>query len=428
MQFDVSKIKPGWSLSKINAYRCPLRFARLYIEGRKEPRSDMAIVGSLVAVGMAEARVSYLESDADVRFSGHLDRVVEKAAPEEGASPEHVAQAMELIYKALNHHWRDLMPDRKRVARYWIEERLAFDREWNRIRFAPGDAKWWGTREQRERTWFRCVPDFAWVDVDGFLHVEDDKTGWSRVTKEQTQAYGFALSKILKAEGLGEPEVFYCRYNLLAQGKFETSAAERGEVSRFPLWLDAQVEKILSTTDWRPVLGKQCDWCGFVEECPAHQKTAGQLQTVDPESFGEITTREQAIKGALWLMAAERCVAIAKERLREYVEEHGPVEIPETGKELAIRPVTEKEAPAGDVLGALVSLGVPKDVILGALTLRPKHAEAILRKQWPLSGKGVTADVKAANRRARAEAEALLADLWAEKPRRGRFGIFERAA
>lgn len=427
MRFDVSKIKPGWSLSKIKTYECPLRFARLYIEGRKEPRSDVAIVGSLAAVAMAEARLRYLESGADVRLSGHLDRVVETAAPEEGATEDHVAQAMELVYRALNHHWHDLMPERGRVARYWIEERLAFDREWRRIRFSPEDAKWWGSERERERTWFRCVPDFAWLDTDGTLHVEDDKTGWAKPEMEQTQAYGFALSKLLEEDGK-KPELLYCRYNLLAQGKQVQAAATPADVAGFPKWLQAQVDRIVSTTDWRPVLGKQCEWCGFVEECPAHQKTAAQLQTVDPDSFGAITTREQAIRGALWLMAAERCVAIAKEKLREYVEQNGPVEIPETGKELAIRPVTEKEAPAGEVLGTLAALGVPKDVILEALTLRPKHADAILRRQWPLSGKGVTADVKAANREARAAAEAALENLWTETPRKGRFGIFEKAA
>ncbi len=429
MQFDVSKIKPGWSLSRINTYRCPYRFALLYIEGRREPPSDDALVGRIVAGLMAYARTLWVREEQDVRHAPEgLEREATAVASEEGASDRHVDDAMAIVTRALKEHWDVLMPDRSRIARYWIEERLAFDRDWNRIRFTPEDARWWGTRAQREQTFFRCVADFAWLDVDGTLHVEDDKSGWSRVTMEQVHAYGFALGKLLEADGL-KPELIRCRYNLLAQGRIEEAPPVTLEdVAGFPAWLESQVERILATTEWRPVMGKQCDWCGFVEECPAHRKTAGQLQTLDPDGFKAITTREQAIKGALWLMAAERCVAIAKEKLREYVEQHGPVEIPGTDKELAIRPVTEKEAPAGDVLGALAALGVPKDVILGALTLRPKHAEAILKKQWPLSGKGITASVKAANRQARAQAEAVLADLWTEKPRRGRFGIFTREA
>jgi len=194
MAFDVSKVKPGWSLSKVKRYLpeeggCPLRFARLDIEQRwdEEPKGDAAGTGIVLAGMMAKWREIWLVHGADA--SGPhvtLEEAAAKAAREEGVSREAHDKALELFFDAIPREYgARLRPPRDQVSRYWIEERIALTKDWKRLPLSPQDAKFWGSREQRAKTWFRFVPDFAWLDVDGVLHVEDDKALWGKVDQRQ---------------------------------------------------------------------------------------------------------------------------------------------------------------------------------------------------------------------------------------------------
>jgi hypothetical protein len=434
MTFDIRQMKPGWSLSRLKTFSCPLRFARKYIEGRSEPVGEAAQKGTIVAACMAEWRLRWLESGVDVSTARtQLEIVARRTAAEEKIPEAVVEDALELVYEAIRRMGAQLLPDRSNVARWWIEERLAFDHDWARIRFAEKDAKWWGSAQQRKQTWFRAIPDFAWLDTDGVLHIEDDKSGWGKVTDEQVHAYGYAVSTLLPTP----PERIDCRYNMVGQGKVDQApTVTPADVSGFPAWLQAQVDRITGETAWAPVIGKQCDWCGFKAECPAMQSAATDLTEVPPEAFRVPSTVEEVVRGGLWLLLAQECVQIARKKLEEGMGELSLTScaLPGTGKELRWNPVRVAEGTARDVLNAVgpkvVELHPEMDadevrrLLLESLVVSKGKAEAAAKKLFPRGGKGITAEVKSAHGAALAEVSQRLSEVLEEKPRKAVFGVF----
>jgi len=408
MKFDPNKIKPGWSHSKLETYRdCPLRFARKYIERREEPTGDLAIIGRIVSACMAEFRIRWIEGGDDVRLSGHLDRLAKReflAVPD-----ELMAKAIETLYGAVN-HMHDLKPQTSRIKQYWIEERLAFDNKWQRIKFSKADAKWWGSAAQREKTWFRMAADFAWLDVDGGLHIEDDKSlGFKDRDTQQIASYAYCMAGML---GIDKDAPISCAYNLFGAKRQQPFITTMEEQREFPDWLQNSVDEIMSTTNFEPRQGKACDWCGFVDECPRHQKVAGELQTV--ESFGALDTPEKRVAAALWLDAAERCVGQARNHLKAATKEHGPITLG-TGKVLVLNGNSRKSMPADLFIGLLIGAGINGAEALKHIGLTTNDADDVMRKLYPLAGSGVTKEVKEVNAQLRGEALSALDPFWEER-------------
>jgi hypothetical protein len=352
MKFDVTKIKPGWSLTKLGKFACPLRFAKIEIEGRgkEEPVSKIALVGRLVAVGLSDVRLTWLTKGADSRVAMTYEGAIRRAIKEEpeGYTEEHVTEAMECIQSTCK--VPSFLPARETVKSYWIEERLAFDHDWNRLMFRPSDAKWWGTAEQRKATHFRYIHDFAYIDTEGVGHVQDDKSlGFKDQDPRQVHAGAFMLFRM--APGL---DVVQTQYNLLGPGRVQQCGTVTHEdVKAFPSWVKAREAEILSCTDFKPVLGRDCSWCGFISECPLHQKTAGELETIPPDRFRPPATLEEAQALGLWIMTGEAVLAAAKKAARAWVEQHGAVVLPSTGKEMRLNPSNEWEGPAVDALNEI---------------------------------------------------------------------------
>jgi len=434
MAYDATKIKPGWSFSKLTRYLpeaggCPRRFAHLDIEGRwdEEEKGRFAGIGAVLAAMMAHWRLVWIQHGTDTSGTHvTLESIAKKVAAEEKIPDDVRDEAIKLFFDRVPFAFKggELKPPRDRIKRYWIEERLAFTRDWKRIAMREEDKKWWGTREQRERTHFRLVPDFAWLDGDGTLHVEDDKALWGKVKAKQVQSYGFGLAKLL--EDLREPVgTIRCRFNRIDPRTIEEAGVFSPEdLADFPGWLDAVESRILADREFRPHVSKSCDWCGFMAECPAHQKVGTELQTTKPEQLQVPTTLEEAQKLGLWILVGEAVLAAAKKAARGYVEPNGAVQLPGTDKELRLNPAEVKEAAAGDILGALVQAGIDRGPILERIKLKPGDVEDVLKGVYPLAGKGVTKDVKEANRAARAAVEAALEGLWTTKPLAPTFGIF----
>lgn len=433
MNFDAKLIKPGLSLSKINSFNCPLRgYVTQAVDPAeglpiKEPSGAPAIVGSLVAVGLAEIREKWVKHGADLRVSTTYTSKLEAAKAEEGATDDHVQQAVEIIQGTCQMH--AFLPDRKTVAAYWIEERLAFDRQFNRIKFAEKDARWWGNGEQRGRTFFRLIHDFAWLDTEGRGHVEDDKSlGYSDQPERQVHAGAWALFRMVP-----DCQEASTQYNLLGPKRVQScGTVTPQDVASFGPWVQEQDARIRGMTEFPAIMQKACDYCGWVHRCPAHQQTRTDLTTRAPESFGAIQTLEQAQAGGLWLLAAERCVKAAKAQLKAYVEEHGAVELPGTGQELRLNPQTEFEVPAvaalNEIGAALVAAGhSPDDVrrlVLGAVTFRWSQVEGVTKKLWPYSGKGVDANAKASAKAVRGPVEGRIRSAGTESPRAATFGVY----
>lgn len=409
MQFDTSVLKTGFGLSNHRTtiwLGCPLRFAFCFIAKRykEEPEGDMAKRGKLAHLLTAELRQRWLESGADVR-QDHLSMLAINKAGEVGLSEEAAAEVADLVVAAANKI--DLLPDRKNVSKYWIEERVAMTSQWNPCDWFSDQAYW------------RSIVDFAYLTKDGTLFIEDDKSGWAEPDMRQALGYGWVFSRLCK------PEMVVCSFNMLAKKtNRELPPFNPEELNEFPGWVEEIRREILNTEDFEPRLGGHCGYCGFVAECPAHQKVGQQIVTLSPEKLRVPQTLEEAERGGLFLMAAERYVSEVKRVLREYVEANGSVALADTGKELRLDAATDWEGSAGDILGAMLQAGLPKDLILDRMSLRWKNVESVLAGAYPLAGKGISAAVKADNKFARKEVGAKLRKLGVEKPRQATFGIF----
>lgn len=406
----------AWSISKLKTYACPLRFKRLYIEKRfnEEPSSEAANVGKACAGIMAQVRINHL-TGKPMPTEEEMLPLGEIAA--EG-DQESAWNAVAIVRNALE-NMPDLLPDPANVESWNVETGLAFDENWNRLDFDQGQyysGDW-------EESLFTCKPDFAWVDKSGTLHIEDDKSGWGKYDNLQVSAYAHCVARALEAKGSAVSSIV-CRYNFLSKGTYQGgSEFSVADVSGFPDYLATEIAKIEADTEHKPVMGKHCDWCGFVSECPSHMKTESQLTALNPEKMKAITTHDQAVAGGLWLLAAERVVQAAKDKLRAYVAENGPVVLPETGKELRLVGGSDWEASAGDVFEALCEAGIPKSLFFDRLTVKSKHVDEILKGAFPLKGKGITKEIGAENRKAREEIAAQVKAVGVESPRRSSLRI-----
>jgi hypothetical protein len=110
------------------------------------------------------------------------------------------------------------------------------------------------------------------------------------------------------------------------------------------------------------------------------------------------------------------------------------VALPATDKELRLNPSSEWEGSARTALneigGALLDAGAsPEEArsrILELATFRWGQVETITKKLWPYSGKGVSGDVRAANKAVREPVEREVRAQGTETPRQPTFGVFSR--
>ncbi len=83
----------------------------------------------------------------------------------------------------------------------------------------------------------------------------------------------------------------------------------------------------VATQERRFVTGPQCEYCPGRPGCPAHIAEAKALVTSSPETLGLSLTAEDARRIAGLLPGAAKVLELAKQALRLYVTEHGPLEL-----------------------------------------------------------------------------------------------------
>lgn len=400
----------AWSISKLKDWACPLRFQQKHLNGRPEPKTDLATVGNMVADAMAAVREQYLSTGVIPTVSIELF----------GTAPAELAdKAAGIVNNALA-NMPNLLPNPELVESCAIEKGMAFDDGWNRCHDDLNQGTYY--TDAWEGVYFKCKPDFVWIDTNNILHIEDDKSGWGEYDASQVLTYAFCVLKALQAKGT-EISGLVLQYNYLAQMKSVTIDATSTDIEAFSSWLAGKVEEIKGATEFPAVMGAHCEWCGFVDECPAHEKTKQQLTSMAPESLKDITSMEQAIKGGLWLFAAERVIAAAKSKLAEWVKVNGEVELPGTGKKLAMTAGEDWEAKAGEIYEILIAEGLPKSLFFDRIELKKKHIDAILAGAFPLKGKGITAEISAQNKARRKTISAMMETAGTSTPRRAYLDI-----
>lgn len=96
------------------------------------------------------------------------------------------------------------------------------------------------------------------------------------------------------------------------------------------LAIESMLREILAevaTQERRFVIGPHCEYCPARPGCPAHIAEAKALVTSSPDTLGLSLTAEDARRIAGLLPGAAKVLELAKQALRLYVTEHGPLEL-----------------------------------------------------------------------------------------------------
>lgn len=435
MIFDISKRRPGWSLSRIQGFTCPLRWARLNIErrGNEEVSGDAALIGRVVAGTMEVLRARYLKSESVIEFP----EVAQKIAIEEKAGEENLEEAIKSLETGLT-RIRDIFPKPDTVKWWAVEHRMSFDPSWV-PQILSGD-NW--TLKSGEEAYFRIVPDFAYLDSSNVLHIHDDKALWGDPQLLQLKLYAFGLCVWLGWESSGRrldfkpfiPYSIKARFNMMGKGCVEKEITWGFEdVADIPAEIDRLTAPILATRDFVPIVFKNhCEQrCGFIAECPKHQtvyKAIKQAAAPVP-TFAlprEITTQEEAEKLGVFLFCVKTILADGNNLMQSYVKANGTTEIPGTGKEYRFNPTTSWEAELGSVMAQFAEQGHDSEEIYKYLGISWARVEKAINKLTPLGGKGITKDVKMSNRSRRNDLVDILKGVGEEKSGRPKFGAFNQ--
>jgi hypothetical protein len=447
MNFDTADMKPGWSWSKIESFMlCPFRFAMQNIARVNEPTGKMARLGNAIAVAMAEYRTRWFQDWADVKYSNHLETTVRQdedlkkdyseEALEDGTYDGEIQEAKAIWVKAISH--MKLLPKREEVSKWWVEEKLAFDDNWERMTIPPPKKPPydnWGDEAFRNKTHYRCKMDCAYLRKDGILVIEDDKgLAWKNKEPHQIMLNGFLMEKI---EPRVRPETtVLMQYNLLSPRRVqELTPRTISDLAGADKWLRERIDEIKHTKEFEARQGKACDWCGFVDKCPrvtqVVDKAVELVKTKEPPyGVPDNLTREQFIPAAFsWAAAGLFRGAIQKSLVRFLRREDTPraVEIPGMdGKEARLKWDVDRVAPAGQVIGGLIQAGIPKELILDKLGISWGRMEDVVHAAFPTGGKGVTKEVREERYLQRERLKNNMTPIFTEKVKAPVFGIFTK--
>ena len=410
-RWDARQVK-SWSWSRIQAAECPFRWGLLYLEKRKEAVGEAAQVGNIAHAVTAEYRRKWLEIGADTLYSNHLEKVARAAAKKEGIPEEIASKGHEIALKAINH--MGLLP-RDKPKKWWVEERWGFTEGWHVCEWVGPAVHW------------RGIGDFVWIDAQGALHVEDDKSGWSTADRMQTLIYAHLACRVAGIE----PAEIYCRHNYLAKLESVEEITSWDEIRDYvPEWIEAQIRRIQAIDDWSPSPGNQCSWCGFKPECPAIQETGTDLDVATGNSGGSwlreivqtgIATQANAQAALRFKILATELLGQLDGRLEEYVRQHGPVAA--AGKVAEIREqAPEWSMDAEPCVLALLERGVPRETIWQNLSTSKTTVERILKDHIRIEGTKEERE-EAKYRRSTTLAEILA--LGTSEPRDPKFGVWK---
>ncbi len=169
------------SWSAIQDAKCPFRFNALRIaKTYKEPQSEAAEIGALVAEILKEYRSACLQRNTMSDLEFLLNHQALKALPEGKAG-----RVVELLERFIN---TDLVnvPISPHLVR--VESRLAFD---SNPRPLPEKDGWFSSAVA-----FRMVADLAYIK-DRTLWIVDDKTGMGETDPRQVTHYADLLQRLV---------------------------------------------------------------------------------------------------------------------------------------------------------------------------------------------------------------------------------------
>ncbi len=240
-----------------------------------------------------------------------------------------------------------------------VERKLAFNRAWEPVEFFAPDA------------YFRGVVDLAFRQ-DALAVVVDWKSNRAvpaNLDKNlQLRIYGWGVKKALYPDA----QEVLLRLHFLRYGADREILLTPEDLATVPAELEDKIAVIEAEKHFDPRPGSFCSWCGVQNFCPVMSKALVPVEILAP------ATREQAVKAATLLLAVESMGKVLKDRLKQYVQENGPVQV----GDMIYGPVPSisYEMDAETVTTQLMDLGVPREVAWAALNISKTSIDSALSK------------------------------------------------
>jgi hypothetical protein len=239
-----------------------------------------------------------------------------------------------------------------------VERQLAFDRKWKPVKFTSKRAR------------FRMVLDFHFRQ--GPLAVLIDwKTNRSMNGVEknlQLLTYGWGLKQALYPD----IEEVLLRLHFLRYGKEKEMLLGPGDIENVPAMLEEKILVIEKDKHFDPSPGSFCGICGVTSHCPV------MSQALEPAEVLAPATREQAEKAASLLLTLQQMEKELAARLKEWVKEHGPVQVGDMSYGLTTG--TSYDVDARTVVEFLLNAGLERDAVWMLLSTTKTALERSLKK------------------------------------------------
>lgn len=255
------------------------------------------------------------------------------------------------------------------------EAQLAFD---DRLKFMPGADSWFA-----KNVGFRAVLDLAYR-LEDTIYITDFKTGQGETDRLQIDLYAWAAWNALLPRDCGNRPVnrIVCVVEELAKGSRVTQEYLPGDIGPIGEQIAARLERINSMTEYPAVICAQCRYCQ-IPDCGPKQEVKTALVTAEQSPTiripQEIQTDEEARKALAFLVFADQVTGQLKDLLRQWVEQHGPVE--GCGKVAELRENKPwKVKDLSKLTRALVAFGVKPELIWSNLSLSESNLEKLCKK------------------------------------------------
>ena len=288
------KKKKQYSFSRLDLYdKCPWAYKKIVLDGVPRVSNEAMVTGKVLHALIADylLRLINLKQQTDWEWA-------EGAAPKD-ASPD-VLEIWQRFYSSF------ILPPALEV--YGVEQKLAFDRNWQPCEFSSVKAS------------FRMVVDFHFRqgDLAVVLDWKSNRAVPETVEKNlQLRTYGWGLKQVAYPDA----QEILLRLHFLRYGKEREVLLEPQDLEDVPEILTEKIRGIEQDKEYNPTPGSFCGLCGVTSHCPVMAQALMPVEVLAP------ATKEQAEKAASLLLTLQQMEKALAARLKEWVKKYGPIQV-----------------------------------------------------------------------------------------------------
>ena len=351
-----------YSYTKLALYeKCPQAWKFHYIDKIPEKDSASLIVGRMVHEAVAEYINSLIKSQNQTNLS-ILDQIIDKYRANAGAYSSEFEEYVEGMRQII------LPP----VSEAAVEAKVAVNRSWRPVEY--------------NKAFLRGRIDFLYHN-GGTVVITDWKTNryippQSKILEDRQLKVYALLTSVLTPTDNFVVQLSYLRYG---GGHHRIVELELEDLEETKDWVLRTVDKIESEEEWKPTPGAHCNWCSYIDRCPA---AASAITEDGPDT---IRTPEEAIEAAQQYKLLGVKKARLEAKLKEWVDQNGPIQV--AGEVLDYHLSTTVKWETRDqkmnLARVMVEAGIPKEEIWDVFSASKRAVQSFLKGKKELLKKAL---------------------------------------